>query len=170
MTFFGHALSDRMVRDAWAGRLTILRLLLPGCFLLLPSLEVPVNALLMIVMPQRLAICRLGLEDDLPNAVHGASFWSATRTEEEMSLVIPEEFVSPGCRCDRGWRAFKVAGPLDLTLTGVLNSISDPLAHAGIALFALSTYDTDYVLVREKDLETASEVLSKAGHRVERYE
>jgi uncharacterized protein len=128
------------------------------------------NLLFLIVMSQRLAICRLGPADDLPAAVHGASFYSVTRTEEETSLVIPEELVPPGCRCDCGWRAFKVAGPLDLALTGILNSISAPLARAGIALFALSTYDTDYVLVREKDMETASQVLSKAGHLVEQSE
>ena len=128
------------------------------------------RVLLMIVMPQQLAICRLGPADDLPAAVRQASFWSATRTEEELSLVIPEDFIPPGSRCERGWRALKVAGPLDLTLTGVLHSIAEPLAHAGISLFALSTFDTDYLLVRERDLEAATSVLSKAGHRVERQQ
>jgi len=127
------------------------------------------NPLVIIVTPHRLAICRLGPKDDLPAAIRGASFWSATRTEEELSLVIPEDFIPPGCRCERGWRALKVAGPLDLSLTGVLKAIADPLAHVGISLFALSTYDTDYLLVREKDLEIAGAILSQAGHRVERY-
>lgn len=127
-------------------------------------------ALSMFVIPQRLAICRLGSADDLPAAIGGASFWSATRTSEELSLVIPEDHIPPGCRCERGWRAFQVAGPLDLTLTGVLNAITAPLAQAGISLFALSTYDTDYVLVREKDLDEAIAALSQAGHRVSRRE
>ena len=127
------------------------------------------NPLSIIVMPHRLAICRLGPRDELPASLHEASFWSATRTEEELSLIIPQDFVPPQCRCERGWRALKVAGPLDLALTGVLKAIADPLAHAGISLFALSTYDTDYVLVREKDLETACAVLAKAGQRVEGY-
>jgi uncharacterized protein len=133
-------------------------------------LEVLVKVLLMIVMPQQLAVCRLGPADDLPAAVGQAPFWSATRTEEELSLVIPEDLVPQGCRCERGWRALKVAGPLDLTLTGVLKAIADPLARAEISLFALSTYDTDYVLVREIDLDQAITVLSQAGHRVERQE
>jgi uncharacterized protein len=139
----------------------------PGHLLLPSPFEESMKALLMIVMPQRLAVCRLGPADDLPAALPGASFWSATRTEEELSLVIPEDSIPPGCPCERGWRALKVAGPLDLSLTGVLNSIAGPLAHAGISLFALSTYDTDYVLVKEKDLDMAGEVLSEAGHRVE---
>jgi uncharacterized protein len=126
------------------------------------------KALLMIVMPQHLAVCRFGPADDLPAALEGASFWSATRTGEELSLVIPEDCIPPGCPCERGWRALKVAGPLDLALTGVLNSIAAPLASRGISLFALSTYDTDYVLVKEKNLDLAVEVLSQAGHRVER--
>jgi uncharacterized protein len=128
------------------------------------------NALSMSVLSQRLAICRQGPDDDLPAALLEAPFWSATRTEEELSLVIPEDFVSPGCRCERGWRAFKVAGPLALTLTGVLSAIAAPLTQAGISLFALSTYDTDYVLVRETDLDAAITVLSQAGHRVGQLE
>ena len=125
---------------------------------------------MLFVMPHRLAICRLGPADDLPNAVLGASFWSATRTAEELSLVIPEDSVPPDCRCERGWRAFQVAGPLDLTLTGVLSALAAPLAHAGISLFALSTHDTDYVLVRQMDLDGAITVLSQAGHRVQLHE
>jgi uncharacterized protein len=124
----------------------------------------------MIIMPERLAICRFGPADDLPATVFKASFWSATRTEQELSLVIPEDFVPPGCRCEHGWRALQVAGPLDFSLTGVLSTIAAPLALAGISLFALSTYDTDYVLVRETDLDQAISVLTHAGHRVERQE
>jgi uncharacterized protein len=88
---------------------------------------------------------------------------------QELSLVIPEDFVPPGCPCEHGWRALKVAGPLDFSLTGLLSALAAPLAQAGISLFALSTYDTDYVLVRETDLDAAITVLSQAGYRVERH-
>ncbi len=128
------------------------------------------NTLTLILMPHRLAVCRLGPADELPAAVLQASFWSATRTAEELSLVIPEQLVPPECRSEYGWRAFQVVGPLDFTLTGVLSALASPLAHAQISLFALSTFDTDYVLVREKDLDQAITVLSRAGHRVERHE
>lgn len=124
------------------------------------------NVLSMMVMPERLAVCRLGPGDELPREVLQASFWSVTRTAGELSLVIPEAFIPPRCRCERGWRAFQVAGPLDLSLTGVLNAITAPLAQAGISLFALSTFDTDYVLVREKDLDAACAVLTEAGHQL----
>ncbi len=129
--------------------------------------KVPMNALTLIVMPQRLAICRLGPAEELPAAVLGAPFWSATHTAEELSLVIPENFVPEGYRCERGWRAFQVAGPLDLALTGVLSALASPLAQANISLFALPTFDTDYVLVRERDLDRAIVALSQAGHRFE---
>lgn len=124
----------------------------------------------LIVMPQHLAICRLGPADDLPAAVLEAPFWSVTRTAQELSLVIPQECVPAGCRCQHGWRALQVAGPLDFTLTGVLSALAAPLAQAAISLFALSTFDTDYILVQETDLEAAITALSQAGHRVQRQE
>jgi hypothetical protein len=67
-------------------------------------------------------------------------------------------------RIEPGWRAIKVAGPLDFSLTGILATLASPLAEAGISLFAVSTYDTDYVLVREVDLGRAQAVLRAAGH------
>ena len=64
------------------------------------------------------------------------------------------------------WRAFEVQGPLDFALTGILASIAGPLAHASISIFALSTYRTDYILVREQDMDAAVRVLRKEGHTV----
>ncbi len=128
------------------------------------------KTLALFVMPQRLAICRLGPADELPAAVFRAPFWSVTRTAEELSLIVAEDFVPPCCQCVRGYRVFQVAGPLDFSLTGVLSALATPLAQAEISLFALSTYDTDYLLVREADLDSAIAVLSRAGHRVMRQE
>lgn len=77
--------------------------------------------------------------------------------------VVPE-----GVRCEGGWRILKVEGPLDFGLTGVLLSMARPLAEAGVAIFALSTYDTDYVLVKEEKLDGAIAALEAAGHRIRR--
>jgi hypothetical protein len=93
-------------------------------------------------------------------------FFSVTRTKEELSLVCPQEMVPEGTHCEKDFRSIKVEGPLDFSLTGILSSLTIPLAQAGISVLAISTFDTDYLLLKEQYLQRASEVLSKAGHQV----
>jgi hypothetical protein len=112
----------------------------------------------------RLAVCRLPPHATLPPQDPRAPFWSVTRTADELSVVLPEEAVRPGWEVERGWRCLQVVGPLDFSLTGVLHALSAPLATAGIPILAISTYDTDYVLVRETHLARAVVVLERAGH------
>ncbi len=95
-------------------------------------------------------------------------FVSITRTSEELSIVCPQRQVPAKIRRQEGWRAMKVKGPLDFSLTGILSSLATPLAQEGVSVFAISTYDTDYLLVKEKDLERAIGVLVNRGHRVRR--
>ena len=118
-------------------------------------------------MPERLAICRLSPDEPAPECPAHAHFWSVTRTDEELSIVLPEDTVPDHWEADTGWRCLKVLGPLDLSLTGILASLAAPLAEVGVSIFAVSTYDTDYVLVKEGDLEKAERALSAAGHTVE---
>jgi hypothetical protein len=118
------------------------------------------------ILPERLAVCRLAPDAPVPEPPANAGFWSVTRTSEELSIVLPEEHVQAGWEAETGWRCLKVQGPLDFGLTGILASLVTPLAEAGISIFALSTYDTDYVLVKEGDLEEAKRALSAHGHRV----
>ncbi len=89
-----------------------------------------------------------------------------TRTADELSLVLPDEERHPDWKAEPGWRALRVDGTLDFALTGILSSLAAPLAAAGVSLFAISTYDTDYVLVRENDLEKAAAALAAEGHTV----
>ena len=91
---------------------------------------------------------------------------SVTRTAAELSIVAPSAAVPPEVRAERDWRALRVAGPLDFALTGILASLAAPLADAGVSIFALSTYDTDYVLVRHPQLDVALAALRAAGHTV----
>ena len=121
------------------------------------------------LLPDLLAVCRLAPDSALPPApaASTAGFWSVTRTADEISVILPEDQAQPGWKVEPGWRAFHVAGPLDFGLTGVLASLAQPLADAGIPVFVLSTYDTDYVLVKEVRLERAKQVLFQAGHTVE---
>ena len=118
------------------------------------------------VLPDRLAICRLPPESAIPEPPAGGGLWSVSRTADELSLVLPESARHPDWRAETGWRTFRVDGTLDFGLTGVMASLADPLAAAGVSLFAISTYDTDYVLVREKDLDRATAAFVAAVHTV----
>lgn len=92
---------------------------------------------------------------------------SVTRTDKEVSVVSTEASAPAGARTEPGWRAFEVAGPLAFSMTGVLASLTTPLAEAGISLFAHSTFDTDYVLVRAGDVARATAALVAHGHEIE---
>lgn len=115
------------------------------------------------VLPGTYAICRLDAGTTIPAwALHG-DFVSLTCTEDELSVVCAETAVPDGVQCERGWRCLKVEGPLDFALTGILASLAGPLAAAEISLFAISTYDTDYLLVKAGQLAEALAVLAAAG-------
>lgn len=114
----------------------------------------------------RLAVCRLDASAPVPDWALNGEFFSVTRTADELSLVCEEHLVPPEVTCERGWRALVLEGPFDFNQVGVLKSILDPLANAQISIFALSTFDTDYVLVRGKDLFSAVSTLRAVGHRV----
>ena len=94
------------------------------------------------------------------------AFFSVTRTAEELSIVCPGGAPPAGVHAEGPWRALKVRGPLPLEWVGILAALSSCLARAGISIFALSTFDTDYVLVKEGDLPAAREALAGDGHRV----
>jgi hypothetical protein len=92
--------------------------------------------------------------------------WSVTRTGAETSLIVPEDAVPAGARAERGFAALEVAGPVDLGLTGGLARLSGCLSDAGVPVLALSTFDTDWLLVRHDRLEAAVTALRAAGHSV----
>jgi len=119
------------------------------------------------VLPQTFAVCRLPADADVPPWAVAGRFFSITRTEDETSVVCPDVSVPEGVESEGGWQALKVQGPLDFSLTGVLASLAVPLAEAGIPVFALSTFETDYLLVKQDRLETAMRTLEKAGHGME---
>jgi hypothetical protein len=125
-----------------------------------------VEGLLLFVLRAPLAIVRLDAVAAVPPWAWSGELCSVTRTVDELSVVCSEGSVPPEARAERGWRALKVQGPLDFSLTGVLAAMTAPLAAASIPIFALSTYETDYVLVHGRDLIRASEALTKAGHVV----
>ncbi|OWJ65742.1 ACT domain-containing protein [Inquilinus limosus] len=114
------------------------------------------------LLPETLAVARLPAGAALPGWVDWSDpFVTVSRTRDELSVVCPEARVPAETRAERGWRGFKVEGPLDFALTGILARLAAPLAEAGISIFAISTYDTDYLLVRTGDLEAATSVLQR---------
>lgn len=113
------------------------------------------------VLPGEFAIARLDRASALPAWAFASSIFSVTRTDDELSIVCLDTHVPPDVQADRGWRALRVDGPLDLSLVGVSASLFGPLARAGISVFALSTHDTDYVLVRGRQLSEAVAVLRR---------
>ena len=118
------------------------------------------------VLPGELAVCRLPADAATPELPARAPLAAITRTPDELSIVCRPADAPPGAEVEPGWRVLQVAGPLDFALTGILSAIAEPLAAAGISLFAVSTYDTDYVLVRETALPAAVAALRAAGHAV----
>jgi hypothetical protein len=112
----------------------------------------------------RFAICQLRPDAVFPSWVKGSEVWSLTRTPDEMTVVCAEEVIPPGVDCNTGWRCFRLDGTFDLMLSGVLALITDPLATAGVSVFVLSSYGTDYVLVRSAQLSIATAALTTAGH------
>jgi hypothetical protein len=119
------------------------------------------------VLPEPLAICRLHASDRIPSWAleERGTFSSITRTRDELSIVCAEEAVPPDTQVEDGWRALVVPGPIPFEQTGVLASIAGPLAAAGISLFAVSTYDTDYVLLKAADVERALGLLQDPPRR-----
>ena len=118
------------------------------------------------ILSERLAVCRLSPDAPLPKPPSEAGFWSATRTADELTVVLPEETVSVGWKVEMGWRCFKVLGPLDFGLTGILAALATSLSKAGVPIFAISTYDTDYILVKEENFRKAKQALIASGHTV----
>jgi len=111
-------------------------------------------------------IHRLAAQADIPQEVTRAGFFAITRTDEELSIVAPARIAVPSERSDPGWACLKVDGPLDFSLVGILSGLSTALAEAGISLFALSTFDTDYILVKAEKLAGACQALKARGYEV----
>ncbi len=118
------------------------------------------------VLAERLAIVRLSPGQAIPVWAWQGKLVSVIRTEDELSVVCSEAAIPAGTVAALGWCAFKVRGPLSLELTGVLSSLVQPLAARQIPVFVLSTFDTDYVLVRANDVSSAVAALEASGHRV----
>jgi len=118
------------------------------------------------LMPGSYAICRLDATAGVPSWATRPGFSSITRTADELSIVCATEAVPDAVTAQRGYRGLVVRGPLDFSLVGIVSSLAGALAAAAISIFVVSTHDTDYLFVRDADLERAVAVLRGAGHAV----
>lgn len=116
------------------------------------------------ILKEKLKVIKLKLNDQIPKEVWEQEFYSVTKTDEELSIVIREEVKIPGEKIESNWKAIRVVGVLDFSLTGILFQISQILAQAKISIFAISTYNTDYILLKEDKLEQAIMVLKQGGY------
>src|SRR4051794_40437876 len=103
----------------------------------------PKAFLTLTLLPEQFAICCVDPNADIPAWAYQGSFFSITKAPDELSIVCSAEFVPEHVKSERGWRAFKFEGPLDIELTGVVASVAEPLANAGVPIFPLATYGTD---------------------------
>jgi len=117
------------------------------------------------------AICSLDKNVSIPSWATVGNFFSITHTSEELSIVCNEQSIPIGIKSDRDWRCLKVEGPLDFSLIGIIANISATLAMEEISIFAVSTYDTDYILIKSPQIDRAIAALTRIGHfiRVTQY-
>ncbi len=121
----------------------------------------------LILQSELLAIIQWPISSEIPNWVSNSKFYSITRTHDELSLVVEQNLTTDNMKSSKGWVAFKVDGVLDFSLTGILYQLSKPLAEAKISIFAISTFNTDYILIKQENAEQASQLWSDDGHEVE---
>ena len=125
------------------------------------------HQLTFLVLPDLFSVCKLDVNAPIPSWASSGTVFSITRTADELSIVCQQNLVPDGVRCERGWRCLRVAGTMAFSMTGVVASLSTPLAEAGIGIFVISTFDTDYLLVKEDDFQNALAALRAAGHAVQ---
>lgn len=118
--------------------------------------------------PERFALVKLLPDEDIPWWVESSAFFSVTRTTSELSIVCDEKAIPRSDQTHAGLRCLAVRGPLDLSEVGVIASLSRPLAEAGISIFSISSFDTDYIFVPQGAVGRAVEALEAAGHVVHR--
>ncbi len=118
------------------------------------------------VLPELIAVCRLPAGAALPSLPATGKFYSVTRTADELTLLVPERLVPAGAQSRRGFRALKAIGPFGLDEVGIVAALTRPLAEVSISLFAICTYETTYVLVKQSELNQAVAALRSAGHTV----
>jgi uncharacterized protein len=117
----------------------------------------------LIPLAESFTIYQVETEKEIPAEIYGSGFYSVTKTGDEISIVTSCETLFPHLKAEKGWKGFKVAGTLDFSLIGIINELTKPLKENGISVFVLSTFNTDYLFVKETAFQQAIEIFSKTG-------
>ncbi|URM27122.1 ACT domain-containing protein [Pseudomonas frederiksbergensis] len=120
------------------------------------------------VLPDAYSISRMPGDEKLPSWADGAGFVSISRSPEELSIVCLQSRVPEGVKVDRDWRCFQFVGPFAFDETGIILSVIRPLTETGFGVFVVSTFDGDYMLLKDTDFEKGLTVLTDAGHKIHR--
>ncbi len=118
------------------------------------------------ILKEIFGIARLDKNSPIPEWAKKGSFYSITNTSDELSIVCEKTNIPEDVKISNNWKIFKIEGPFDFSLVGIMAHLSTVLADGGVSIFTISTFDTDYILVKEENLEKATELLRKAGHIV----
>lgn len=120
-----------------------------------------------VVLPKKYSIYRFRVDSILPDWMYSSDFYSITKTNEELSVIaVQKDFVFDNRIKNDDWRIFKIVGPLDFSLIGIIADVSILFKERMISIFTVSTYDTDYLLIKQKDLSLGVEALRAKGHKV----
>ncbi|MEJ2099592.1 MAG: ACT domain-containing protein [Desulfobacterales bacterium] len=119
------------------------------------------------ILPDRMAVSRFEPSAPLPDWIDKPGFYSITRTAEELSVVCSEERVPAEVESETGWRCFQLSGPFDFSEIGIISSLTQPLTESGVSVFVISTFDTDYLMVKEEHFTKTIDVLTAQGHQVQ---
>lgn len=118
------------------------------------------------IITDQLTIYRLAADSPIPDQIHKSAFYSISRSEDELSIVCDSSILIDSESASSNWCGYKVLGPLDFSLVGILAKLSTTLAEAGISIFAVSTFDTDYILIKADKMEQSGKVLEGAGYTI----
>lgn len=119
------------------------------------------------VLPNAYAVCQLHPDGHIPYWALLGDFVSLTRASGELSIVCLQKHVPQEIKAERGWRCVKAEGPFPLSLAGIQASLTVPLAEANISILSIATYDSNFLLIKEENLEDAVQVLKQAGHKLQ---
>lgn len=118
------------------------------------------------LLKDKYSVCRLNKDDEIPKWIFNEEFFSITKTEDELSIVCLQDKIKEDIKCERDWKILKIEGPLDFSLIGILSKISTLMANNNISIFAISTYDTDYILIKEESIDKAIEILENNNYNI----
>ena len=118
------------------------------------------------LLEDRFCVCKLNKDETIPEWAYKGQFYSITRTQDELSIVCEQTNTPSGIQCEKDWTILKIEGVLDFSLVGILSAISTILAENKISIFAISTFDTDYILIKYVDVETAVRVLTAENYEI----